>query len=320
MHGRIRVYGTDVRDWNRDHLLLQCSYGAQNRHVLHDTVRENLFPTTEVTEVAMLKALHDVGLPNVGLDDMGTDLSEGQRQRLALARILLDTAPIVVLDEPLSGVDILTFADVQAKFREWLTAPEQSRTVVLISHRLSFASLAQQVVVLGEGGRVSERGGPEELQRENPTGPFARMWTASSASGLGGEPSCRKGARRSLRLGGNGRLGAERSHPVRFANGVANGRSVDHGTARHPDLTAGATVGAVVTRMESEPGPPSRVSAAGATVDVVVAGAAVDRVGSVTALDHVHALATAELVAGAETVDLVCPAERVDHVDARRCP
>ena len=184
--GQVKLYGIDVREWDWAHLLLQCSYGAQTRHVLNDKVRENLFPAVGVKDSEMLAVLADVGLGGVGLDHAATDLSEGQRQRLALARILLDKAPIVVLDEPLSGVDILTFVDVHDRLRTWLTDTSAPRTVVLISHRLAFASLAQHVVVLGEGGHVIAEGHPDEMRSKQPDGPFARMWAASSAVELGG--------------------------------------------------------------------------------------------------------------------------------------
>ena len=165
--GSVEVFGRDTRDWNHRELLAQLSYLAQTGHVVEGTVEENLFADDSVTQGEMEQALATAGLdPTNGdgrplLEVEAKTCSEGQQQRLALARILVDRSPIAILDEPLAGVDVFTFGEVRAAMTDWLQAP--GRTTILVSHRLAFASVATHVVVLGERGAVAEQGSPRDL-------------------------------------------------------------------------------------------------------------------------------------------------------------
>lgn len=165
--GDVTVLGRRIQDWNHEELLLQMSYLAQTGHVLDESVKENLFAPEDAQEDRLIGALTSAGLASGEqaahdlLDRDAKDLSEGQKQRLALARIFVDTAPIVILDEPLAGVDAFTFGDVRQPLTAWLN--DQARTVVLVSHRLAFAAAATHVVVLGAGGVVIEEGPPSTL-------------------------------------------------------------------------------------------------------------------------------------------------------------
>jgi ABC-type transport system involved in cytochrome bd biosynthesis fused ATPase/permease subunit len=88
------------------------------------------------------------------------DLSGGEMQRLSAARILLDGAEILLLDEPMAGVDVFTMADIAPAIEQhWRTTRQ---TVLLISHKLVFATLAAHIIILGEGG-IIEQGAPAEL-------------------------------------------------------------------------------------------------------------------------------------------------------------
>lgn len=169
--GSIEVQGRPVEQWNHENLLAQMSYLSQTGHVIEGTVEENLFASKSADRALLTQALRAVRLTTDDsqgqefLQQRAKALSEGQRQRLALARILVDTAPIVVLDEPLTGVDAFTFAEVRSPMVEWLLNP--GRTVILISHRLEFVSAASHVVVLGDWGRVQEEGDPNALRRDS---------------------------------------------------------------------------------------------------------------------------------------------------------
>lgn len=174
--GEVRVHGVPTRDWNSDEMLLQMSYLAQTGHVIDGSVRENLFAADDMADSLLTSALSAAGLHGEGsgdlLDKRAKTLSEGQKQRLALARILADTAPIVVLDEPLAGVDGFTFAEIRGPLSVWMADPR--RTVVIVSHRLAFASSATHVVVLGDHASVMEQGTPKELAAI-PGGRFATL-------------------------------------------------------------------------------------------------------------------------------------------------
>lgn len=182
--GRIEVLGRDQGSWNHAAMLEHMSYLAQTGHVVSGTVGENLFAADEVDENGAADVLCVVGLAAGRSDgssllerDAG-ELSEGQKQRLALARILVDRSPLVVLDEPLAGVDVFTFAVARDALTRWLT--DSNRSVVLVSHRLAFESLATHVVVLGDDGRVSEQGTPAELRSQG--GVFAELVAAADRS------------------------------------------------------------------------------------------------------------------------------------------
>jgi len=88
----------------------------------------------------------------------GLKLSEGQRQRIALARVLLVDSPILILDEPTAALDVNSEIHVQ----QALNTARNGRTTVIIAHRLSTIRQADEIVVL-EGGRIAERGTHEVL-------------------------------------------------------------------------------------------------------------------------------------------------------------
>jgi ABC-type multidrug transport system fused ATPase/permease subunit len=92
------------------------------------------------------------------LDEQGSNLSGGQRQRLALARAFLRNAPILVLDEPSSGLDAVT----EAQLSETIDELAQGRTTIVIAHRLSTVERADRILVL-DRGRIAEEGRHEEL-------------------------------------------------------------------------------------------------------------------------------------------------------------
>ena len=141
----------------------------QNVHIFEGTIRENItlrddtIPMHDVERAASIVGLHDfiTGLTNgyetlLGVE--GTKLSRGQGQLLSLARAIVSDPPILLLDEPTSGVDAVTEASIIKAFRQ----ASQNRTIVTISHRLSGILDAEEVHIMGSG-RIVESGRPEEL-------------------------------------------------------------------------------------------------------------------------------------------------------------
>ena len=167
--GAVRIGGQDVRDVTLQSLRDTVGVVTQDAHMFHDTIRANLaYARPDATDEQLWAALEaaQVGplvraLPD-GLDtvvgDRGYRLSGGEKQRMAIARLLLKAPGVVVLDEATAHLDSESEAAVQEALRTALAG----RTSIVIAHRLSTVREADQIIVL-EAGRVAERGRHEEL-------------------------------------------------------------------------------------------------------------------------------------------------------------
>lgn len=141
----------------------------QNVHVFEGTIKENItlrdssVKMEDIERAARTVGLHDyiIGLDK-GYDTVlgveGTKLSRGQGQLLSLARAVVSNPPILLLDEPTSGVDAVTEAAIIKAFRQ----ASENRTIVTISHRLSGILDAEEVHIMGSG-KIVESGSPEKL-------------------------------------------------------------------------------------------------------------------------------------------------------------
>ncbi len=167
--GSIRIGGTDVREATLDSLRDAVGVVTQDSHMFHDTIRANLlYARPDATEgqlrdacaAAQILGLVDQ-LPE-GLDtvvgDRGHRLSGGEKQRIALARLLLKEPRVVVLDEATAHLDSESEAAVQRALDNAL----EGRTSVVIAHRLSTVRRADQILVVDDG-RVVERGTHDSL-------------------------------------------------------------------------------------------------------------------------------------------------------------
>ncbi|CAN5281199.1 ABC transporter ATP-binding protein [soil metagenome] len=167
--GAVRVGGHDVRDVTMQSLRDAVGVVTQDAHMFHDTIRANLsYAAPRASDEQLWEALEaaQIGplvrsLPD-GLDtlvgDRGYRLSGGEKQRMAIARLLLKAPGIVVLDEATAHLDSESEAAVQ---RALATALE-GRTSLVIAHRLSTVRDADQILVV-EDGRVVEQGRHDEL-------------------------------------------------------------------------------------------------------------------------------------------------------------
>jgi ATP-binding cassette subfamily B protein len=167
--GRVLLDGADVRDLRLDDLRRAVGVVAQEPFLFSTSVRENIAygrpdaSDEEVRAAARLAQAEDFvdALPQ-GFDtvigERGFSLSGGQRQRIAIARAAITDPRVLILDEATASVDATT----ERRIQDALRAVTAGRTTIVIAHRLSTLSLADEIVVL-EDGRIAARGTHEEL-------------------------------------------------------------------------------------------------------------------------------------------------------------
>jgi ATP-binding cassette subfamily B protein len=167
--GRILLDGMDLRDATLDSLSAQIGMVTQETHLFHDTIRTNLLyarldaSQAEVEAAARAANIHDfiMGLPDrydTIVGERGYRLSGGEKQRIALARVILKDPRILVLDEATSHLD----SESEALIQDALKRVMADRTSIVIAHRLSTILAADQILVL-DRGRIVERGTHTEL-------------------------------------------------------------------------------------------------------------------------------------------------------------
>jgi len=184
--GAIRVGGDDIRELRVDSLRNSIGVVTQDAHMFHDSIAANLrYAKSDASEVEMEGACRSAqiwemiqSLPN-GLDtvvgERGHRLSGGEKQRLAIARLLLKAPRIVILDEATAHLD----SENEALVQEALATALKDRTSIVIAHRLSTVRRADQILVI-ESGEIRERGRHDELLAQN--GLYADLYARQSFS------------------------------------------------------------------------------------------------------------------------------------------
>ena len=190
--GKITIDGVDIRDVPRDDLRALYGMVLQDTWLFNGTVMDNIrYGSLEASDEEVIQAAKAakaeefiLALPdgyNTVLDENGTNLSQGQRQLLTIARALLKDPQILILDEATSSVDTRTELLVQAAMSEIM----KGRTNFVIAHRLSTIRKADEILFI-DGGAVKERGTHDELIEAD--GLYADMYYSQ----FGGRVSQRK--------------------------------------------------------------------------------------------------------------------------------
>jgi ATP-binding cassette subfamily B protein len=167
--GVVRIDGHDVRDLTLRSLHDTVGVVPQDAHLFHDTIRVNLlYARPGATERDLIEACQAaqiwglIGALPDGLDtvagDRGYRLSGGEKQRVALARLLLKAPAVVVLDEATAHLD----SESELAVQRALSTALAGRTSLVIAHRLSTIRAADQILVI-EDGQIRERGTHQEL-------------------------------------------------------------------------------------------------------------------------------------------------------------
>ena len=181
--GQILIDGVNIGDIALDSLRSRIAYVSQDDFLFNDTLLENLrfanpmAKYEEIIEACKKARIHDyiTSLPlryNTLVEENGTNLSSGQKQRLALAKAILKNPDVFILDEATSNLDASTEKEVMEAIRKAV----EGKTCIFIAHRLATISECSQIVVM-EGGEIKECGTQEELIKAG--GEIAQLWRES---------------------------------------------------------------------------------------------------------------------------------------------
>jgi ATP-binding cassette subfamily B protein len=167
--GSVTINGSDVRDAKLDSLQRRIGVVTQDAHLFHDTIRANLlYAKPDATDAEITESLRAAQILSLitslpqGLDTLvgerGYRFSGGEKQRLAIARLLLKAPDIVILDEATAHLD----SESEAAIQKALESALAGRTSIVIAHRLSTILKADQILVV-QDGRIVQRGRHTEL-------------------------------------------------------------------------------------------------------------------------------------------------------------
>ncbi|MDQ1691502.1 MAG: ATP-binding cassette, subfamily bacterial, partial [Pseudonocardiales bacterium] len=185
--GSVWIGDQDVRSVTQDSLRAAIGVVSQDAHLFHDTIARNLrYARADATDEQLWDALRGAHIADTvtelpdGLDtvvgDRGYRLSGGEKQRIAIARLLLKAPRIVILDEATAHLD----SESERAVQDALASALQGRTSLVIAHRLSTIRAADLVLVVDDG-RIAERGTHDELLRAG--GVYAELYRTQFATG-----------------------------------------------------------------------------------------------------------------------------------------
>ncbi|MDU1945132.1 cysteine/glutathione ABC transporter ATP-binding protein/permease CydC [uncultured Haemophilus sp.] len=171
--GELFLAGKPIADYAEDTLCSQFCFLTQRVHVFSDTLRQNLqfASAVNISDEKMIEVLNQVGLGKLleqeqGLDiwlgDGGRPLSGGEQRRLGLARILLNDAPILLLDEPTEGLD----RETERQILRLILAHAANKTLIMVTHRLTAIEQFDELCVIDEAKLIEKGTYAELLQLE----------------------------------------------------------------------------------------------------------------------------------------------------------
>lgn len=179
--GELLLAENPISAYSEETLRHQICFLTQRVHVFSDTLRQNLqFASADkISDEQMIEVLHQVGLSklleqegkglNLWLGDGGRPLSGGEQRRLGLARILLNNAPILLLDEPTEGLD----RETERQILRLILQHAENKTLIMVTHRLSSIEQFDKICVIDNGRLIEEGDYNSLIKKEN--GFFKRL-------------------------------------------------------------------------------------------------------------------------------------------------
>lgn len=179
--GKLLLAEKPISAYSEETLRHQICFLTQRVHVFSDTLRQNLqfASADEISDEKMIEVLHQVGLSklleqegkglNLWLGDGGRPLSGGEQRRLGLARILLNNAPILLLDEPTEGLD----RETERQILRLILQHAENKTLIMVTHRLSSIEQFDKICVIDNGRLIEEGDYNSLITKEN--GFFKRL-------------------------------------------------------------------------------------------------------------------------------------------------
>ena len=179
--GQLLLAEKPISAYSENTLRNQICFLTQRVHVFSDTLRQNLqfASADEISDEKMIEVLHQVGLSklleqeekglNLWLGDGGRPLSGGEQRRLGLARILLNNAPILLLDEPTEGLD----RETERHILRLILQHAENKTLIMVTHRLSSIEQFDKICVIDNGRLIEEGDYNSLITKEN--GFFKRL-------------------------------------------------------------------------------------------------------------------------------------------------